>query len=156
MPDSLRIRCRRRCGHRHSIEALRHTLDASLSETHLCHNSDGDGVPMQVRESRSGRAAADRSQCDAEAEREEEARAFSPEGRRPFNLSEGPLIRGHLLPLAESEHIVLVTKITRDDGWRWESSSRADGVYEAFAAGRPSPLLKFQFSTRLCRITAML
>ena len=78
-----------------------------------------------------------------EIERESAARArVAEEARRPFDLARGPLFRALLLKLGEREHaLVLNTHHIVTDGWssgllRHELLS----LYEAFAAGRPSPL----------------
>jgi amino acid adenylation domain-containing protein len=78
-----------------------------------------------------------------EAEREAEAqRRLKQEAMRPFDLSRGPLIRAVLLRLTSSEHILVVTThhiVT--DGWSvGVFHQELTALYEAFAAGRPSPL----------------
>src|SRR2546421_693341 len=78
-----------------------------------------------------------------EPEREAEAkRILSSEGRRPFNLVDGPLIRSLLLRMNEDDHILLVTThhiVT--DGWSMGIfHHELMELYEAFAADRPSPL----------------
>ena len=129
-----------------NIEALRRTLDAIIERHESLRTifKTVEGVPMQVVEDhvRVELPLIDLSAMP-EAEREEEARRIlALEGRRPFNLSEGPLIRCHLLRLADSEHIVLMTThhiVT--DGWSMGIFHRElMELYEAFAAGRPSPL----------------
>jgi amino acid adenylation domain-containing protein len=91
----------------------------------------------------------------AETDREAEAqRIIDTEGRRPFELSHGPLIRSLLLRLGEEEHILLVTThhiVT--DGWSMGIFQRElTELYAAFAAGRPSPLpeLPIQYSDYAC------
>lgn len=129
-----------------NIEALRHTLDAIVERHESLRTifKTVDGVPMQVvvDHARVELPLIDLSAMP-EAEREEEVRRIlALEGRRPFNLSEGPLIRCHLLRLTASEHIVLVTThhiVT--DGWSMGIFDRElMELYEAFAMGRPSPL----------------
>jgi amino acid adenylation domain-containing protein len=64
------------------------------------------------------------------------------EGRRPFDLAAGPLIRATLLRLAEDEHVALLTlhHIT-SDGWSAGVLVREiAALYPAFLAGAPSPL----------------
>ncbi len=81
----------------------------------------------------------------AEAEVARQARA---EAQTPFNLAAGPLIRGRLLRLGPTEHIILLTMhhIVGDD---WSSSVLVQEIgllYNAFAQGQrqaslaPSPL----------------
>jgi amino acid adenylation domain-containing protein len=78
-----------------------------------------------------------------ESEREEEARRLlTQEARQPFDLATGPLIRSILVRLHERDHILLVTThhiVT--DGWSVGILHRElMALYEAFVAGRPSPL----------------
>src|SRR5712691_9396601 len=78
-----------------------------------------------------------------EAEREAEAqRRLKQEAMRPFDLSCGPLIRAVLLRLTSSEHLLVVTMhhiVT--DGWSvGVFHQELTALYEAFSAGRPSPL----------------
>ena len=64
------------------------------------------------------------------------------EARRPFDLSRGPLLRLMLLKLDEQDHVALLTMhhiIT--DGWSiGVFISEVATLYEAFSAGRRSPL----------------
>ena len=78
-----------------------------------------------------------------EAERESEARRLlQEESQRPFDLAQGPLLRGCLLRLGEQEHILLVTlHHIISDGWSLGVLVHELAVlYDAFAAGQPSPL----------------
>jgi amino acid adenylation domain-containing protein len=66
----------------------------------------------------------------------------SEEGRRPFDLERGPVLRTFLLRLGPTEHrlLFLLHHIVSDD---WTVSlllSDLAALYRAFAAGRPSPL----------------
>ncbi|HEY3570221.1 MAG TPA: amino acid adenylation domain-containing protein [Thermoanaerobaculia bacterium] len=75
--------------------------------------------------------------------REPEARQrAAEEARLPFDLSRGPLLRATLLRLGAGEAVLLVTLhhiVT--DGWSTGVFLRElRALYEAFAAGRPSPL----------------
>ncbi|HEV7516535.1 MAG TPA: amino acid adenylation domain-containing protein, partial [Thermoanaerobaculia bacterium] len=74
--------------------------------------------------------------------RAELRRLAGKEGRRPFDLARGPLLRGTLIVLAESEHAVLLTlHHIVSDGWSMGVLVRELGtLYEAFLEGRPSPL----------------
>ena len=79
----------------------------------------------------------------SEPEREAEAlRILHDECRRPFNLSQGPLIRVVLVRMREQEHILLVTMhhiVT--DGWSIGILHRElSALYTAFIKGEPSPL----------------
>src|SRR5690606_39720012 len=77
------------------------------------------------------------------AEREKEARRLAEqEAQRPFSLAHGPLLRARLFRLAEDEHILmLVMHHIISDGW--SSAVMVEELvrlYEAFGAGKPSPL----------------
>ncbi|HHH41604.1 MAG TPA: amino acid adenylation domain-containing protein, partial [Chloroflexi bacterium] len=77
------------------------------------------------------------------ARREAEAlRLATEEAQRPFDLARGPLIRALLLRLDEEEHIALLTvHHTVSDGWSTGVfMGEIAALYEAFAAGKPSPL----------------
>jgi len=76
-------------------------------------------------------------------EREKEAmRRADLEASLPFDLAEGPVLRGRVLRLAEDDHIVVLTvHHIAADGWSTAIMARELGVlYEAFRTGRPSPL----------------
>ncbi len=77
------------------------------------------------------------------AERESEAqRLIREDASRPFDLERGPLIRATLLRLADEEHLaVVMMHHVVSDGWSLGVLVREVGLlYEAFAAGKPSPL----------------
>ncbi|HEX9708063.1 MAG TPA: amino acid adenylation domain-containing protein, partial [Steroidobacteraceae bacterium] len=69
-------------------------------------------------------------------------RLLDKEVRRPFDLANGPLLRTLLLRISDAEHVLLVVQhhiVT--DGWsRRIFNSELAALYDAFAAGRPSPL----------------
>ncbi len=76
-------------------------------------------------------------------EREPAARASArAEAIAPFDLSTGPLVRARLLRLAENDHVFLFTSHhIVSDGWSaGVFFSELAALYEAFAAGKPSPL----------------
>src|SRR5215217_18556 len=64
------------------------------------------------------------------------------EARRAFNLTKGPLLRAKLLRLGENEHVLLLTMHhIVSDGWSMGVFVRElAALYEAYMAGRPSPL----------------
>ncbi|MCP4659575.1 MAG: amino acid adenylation domain-containing protein, partial [bacterium] len=75
--------------------------------------------------------------------REAEARRLAvAEGRRSFDLGRGPLLRAVLLRLADREHLLLLNlHHLVGDGWSFEVLlGELVLLYEAFSAGRPSPL----------------
>ena len=78
-----------------------------------------------------------------ESAREDVARTLAAaEATRPFDLAQGPMLRGLLLRLAGEDHAVLLTlHHIASDGWSMGLLVReVAALYPAFAAGRPSPL----------------
>jgi amino acid adenylation domain-containing protein len=67
---------------------------------------------------------------------------LAKDSARPFDLGTGPLFRATLLRLAPDRHVLLLTMHhIVSDGWSMEVLLREmASLYEAFAAGRPSPL----------------
>lgn len=117
-------------GRRHEI--LRTTL----------HESDGvlvqrinQDMQLHVQELRARGATL--------AEREASARAlFDEEMARPFDLSEGPLLRAKLVAVDDDDHfffVVMHHAVT--DAWSFDIYARElAALYTAFATGSPSPL----------------
>jgi amino acid adenylation domain-containing protein len=72
----------------------------------------------------------------------EVARLATEERRRPFDLVAGPLVRFALVRLAAGRHAGLLTAhpIVFDGGSSLVLWREVAALYEAFAAGRPSPL----------------
>ncbi len=64
------------------------------------------------------------------------------ESHRPFDLSEGPLLRSTLLQFGETEHaLVIVLHHIITDWWSFDLLWRELTIlYQAFSEGRPSPL----------------
>ncbi len=78
-----------------------------------------------------------------EAEREAAVKQLAAEeARRPFDLARGPLLRTTVLRLSEEEHVVLLTihHIISDDWSTFVYLREMAILYDAFAAGRQSPL----------------
>ncbi len=78
-----------------------------------------------------------------EGERMTEAvRLAVEQARTPFNLSEGPLWRFHLLILADDDHVLLITAHhIAIDGWsRGVFLRELAALYPALSTGGPSPL----------------
>ena len=69
-------------------------------------------------------------------------RLSAEEAQRPFDLARGPLLRAGLLRLAPDEHVLLMTMhhVVSDNWSAGLLVNELVTLYEAFAAGRPSPL----------------
>jgi amino acid adenylation domain-containing protein len=69
-------------------------------------------------------------------------RLLAAEALRPFDLSKGPLLRAGLIRLGEEQHVLHSTMHhIISDGWSMGVLVReVVALYEAFSAGRPSPL----------------
>ncbi|MGH7828765.1 MAG: condensation domain-containing protein, partial [Candidatus Binatia bacterium] len=77
------------------------------------------------------------------SEREKEAQTIAAEhAQKPFDLSQGPLLRVFLLHLGEDDHILLLTMHhIVSDGWsRGVLYRELSVLYEAYTQGKPSPL----------------
>ncbi len=85
---------------------------------------------------------ADLSGLPEERRRPEMERLSLAEGRRPFDLARGPMLRTTLLRLGADEHALLVTMHhIASDGWTIGIVIRElAALYRAFSQGRPSPL----------------
>lgn len=133
-------------------------LERALGEMLARHESlrttfpEQGGVPVQVVQP----AAAfkleveDLTGLDAAAREERALARATDEAHTPFDLHAGPVFRAALLKLGAQEH-VLVFGLHHivSDGWSMGVITRElTSLYEAFAAGRPSPLaeLPIQFS----------
>jgi len=76
-------------------------------------------------------------------EREMElARLLECEAGRPFNLTEGPLVRAMLIRLQKEEHVLFfMPHHAAFDGWSFDIFERElIALYKAFVAGQSSPL----------------
>ncbi|HYG63055.1 MAG TPA: amino acid adenylation domain-containing protein, partial [Thermoanaerobaculia bacterium] len=84
----------------------------------------------------------DLERLPGEARQAEARRLVDEEARRPFDLAAGPLLRAAALRLGAEEHVlVLLQHHIVSDGWSMGILVReVVTLYEAFAAGRPSPL----------------
>ena len=133
-----------------NVAALQQTLDFIVARHEALRTTFAtvDGVPMQLIADAFPLEMPVQDLSDMpESDREKEAqRILDSEARRPFDLANEPLIRSLLLRLGEEEHILLVTThhiVT--DGWSMGIFHRElMELYEAFAAGRPSPLAELQ------------
>ena len=102
-----------------------------------------DDLPVQViDEIKIKVSVVDLSGLAAEIHDSEVQRLAIENGRHVFNLQTGPLFRAKLLKLGEREHVLLLnTHHIVTDGWsNWRFVEELAVLYEAFIAGKPSPL----------------
>ncbi len=109
-----------------------------------------DGAPMQVVTSELA-LAMPVVDLSTKKQREQEAQRLAlEEARKPLDLERGPLVRAQLLRLGAEDHILLLTMHhIMFDGWSRRILVRElAALYEAFGAGKPSPLpeLKLQYA----------
>jgi amino acid adenylation domain-containing protein len=125
------------------------TLERSLAELLRRHESlrtifpARSGQPVQVITHAQALLRSVDLKHLPEAGRMDEARRLAlEEAQRPFDLGRGPLLRAALLSLDEREHVLLLTMhhIVSDDWTMAVLIQEAAAIYEAFLAGRPSPL----------------
>ena len=137
-----------------SIARLRGALDVeaferALGEIVRRHDAlrttfaESDGEPVQVVALFTGfRLPFTDLTGLAEERRQAEERRLVLAERRPYDLERGPLFRARLIRTAEEEHMLLLdVHHIVSDGWSYGVFFRELGVlYDAFVAGRPSPL----------------
>jgi amino acid adenylation domain-containing protein len=102
-----------------------------------------DGEPVQVVEPFRGPTLAIIDHPIPEPDREAEyQRLATEEMARPFDLAAGPLLRASLVRGGDRDHLFLWSiHHVAGDGWSTGIFGRElKALYEAFAAGRPSPL----------------
>ncbi len=129
-----------------NVAALRATLEHLVARHESLRTTFAvsDGVPTQVvhPQLEIEMPIVDLSDCPDGEKEAETRRVLRDSVRRPFDLAQGPLIRALLIKVAEQEHVFLMTMhhiIT--DGWSIGVMHREFmALYEAFAAGKPSPL----------------
>ncbi len=126
--------------------ALRRALDEVVRRHEVLRSSytHVEGEPVQVAAPAAPLELPldDLSVLPAQARDAELLRIANGEVRTPFDLARGGLLRARLVRLAADEHLLLLTAhhiVT--DGWSVSVMFRElAALYEAFAAGRPSPL----------------
>jgi non-ribosomal peptide synthetase component F len=102
-----------------------------------------DGQPVQVVKPFRGWTLPVVDRAIPQAGREAEfARIATDEAARPFDLAAGPLFRALLVRAADDDHLFVWTvHHVVGDGWSTGVFDRElAALYDAFAAGRPSPL----------------
>ncbi|MEO6194012.1 MAG: amino acid adenylation domain-containing protein [Thermoanaerobaculia bacterium] len=103
-----------------------------------------EGIPIQVIQPAGpcGLSAVDLSGLPEDRRDAEVFVLAGEEAVRPFDLTRGPLLRGSLLRLGESDHVAVLTlHHIVSDGWSMGILVReVAALYAALAEGRPSPL----------------
>jgi non-ribosomal peptide synthetase component F len=103
---------------------------------------DGQGVQVIDAAGAFRLERVDLTGLEEDARDQEIRRLAQAEASHRFELSRGPLFRAKLIRSGESEHVVLATMHhIVSDGWSIGVLIReVVALYEAFSAGRPSPL----------------
>ncbi|WP_245208992.1 amino acid adenylation domain-containing protein, partial [Ralstonia solanacearum] len=125
--------------------ALRRSLDRIVARHEALRTrfETQDGQAVQRVVSADAGLTLDWVDLQGQAERELALAALSErEANAPFDLEQGPLIRGRLVKLGEQEHVLLVTMHhIVSDGWSQGVLARELGaLYEAYRAGGEDPL----------------
>jgi hypothetical protein len=128
------------------VEALRRAVQTVVErhESLRTHFAEVEGEPEQVIEAEAEIAIPVEDLREmSEAEQKERVReALREEGRKPFDLERGPVLRMKLLKLGEREHVLLrTTHHIVSDGWSEGVFNREfEVLYEAYREGRENPL----------------
>ncbi|WP_223305976.1 non-ribosomal peptide synthetase [Massilia sp. NR 4-1] len=127
--------------------ALRAALDAIVARHEALRArfvQEGEQVLQRFADSGCGFALLDMdlSARPADEAKEEALRLAAEEAAVPFDLENGPLLRGRLLRLAPRRHLLLITQHhIVSDGWSKGIFMRElSALYQAFAAGGANPL----------------
>ncbi|HET8796190.1 MAG TPA: condensation domain-containing protein, partial [Thermoanaerobaculia bacterium] len=137
------------------VDALQATLDRVVArhENLRTRFVEAGGVPYQQIAPESAGFLLGRTDLTSLSAAERElavAVSAAEEARAPFDLGEGPLIRGRLLTLADDEHVLLVTQHhIVSDGWSMGVLVReVAALYTAFRRGEDDPLppLEIQYA----------
>ncbi|MGA4059738.1 amino acid adenylation domain-containing protein, partial [Ralstonia nicotianae] len=126
-------------------DALRRALDriAARHEALRTRFEVQEGQAVQRVASADVGFALDCVDLQGQADREQALATLSErEANTPFELEQGPLIRGRLVKLGEQEHVLLITMHhIVSDGWSQGVLARELGsLYEAYRAGNADPL----------------
>jgi amino acid adenylation domain-containing protein len=134
-------------------DALRRALDRIVARHEALRTTFvmRDGTPLQrIADAQCGFALQEHDlQSQAQAQ-DELAALVAQEAGAPFDLAQGPLIRGRLIRLADEEHVLLVTMHhIVSDGWsQGILINEFSALYNAYRAGRddPLPVLAIQYA----------
>ncbi|MHA6924944.1 non-ribosomal peptide synthetase [Ralstonia pseudosolanacearum] len=134
-------------------DALRRSLDRIVARHEALRTrfEVQEGQAVQRVASAAIGFALDRADLQGQADREQTLATLSErEANTPFDLEQGPLIRGRLVKLAEQEHVLLITMHhIVSDGWSQGVLARELGaLYEAYRSGGkdPLPVLPIQYA----------
>jgi amino acid adenylation domain-containing protein len=129
-----------------NVAALKQSLDEIVRRHQVLRTTfpSEDGRPRQVITPHLSIPLPTTDLCQlAENAREAEMqRLVAQESMHHFDLARGPLVRARLLRLTDREHVfVLLIPHIISDGWTMSILYRElAALYEAFSAGKPSPL----------------
>lgn len=137
-----------------NVEALRLTFEEIVRRHEALRTTFSvvDGSPIQViaKSLKLSLPVIDLTSLTDSDRDVEYARLAAEEAQKPFDLIRGPLVRALLLALSAENHVLLLTiHHIVSDGWSMGVLFRELGlIYEAFAAGKPSPLpeLRIQYA----------
>lgn len=128
------------------FEALHQSLQAVVARQETLRTTfvTVEGRPMQAIAPKLEIALplVDLSQLEEDRRTQQMQCLLADDGRLPFSLQQGPLVRAYLLRLTPTEHVLVVTSHhIINDHWSgailWQEIG---ALYTAFTAGQPSPL----------------
>ena len=107
-----------------------------------------DGEPVQEFLPVDAVAFSERDICGDDDPEKRLGELFDTEGRTPFDLAAGPLLRGTLVRLRADSHVLLMTlHHSVSDGWSLNIIlNDLVALYRAIAQGEPSPLPELPFT----------
>jgi amino acid adenylation domain-containing protein len=125
--------------------ALRCALDRIVSRHEILRTTFvmEESQPVQrIAPDSCGFALQDHNLCNHSRGEEELRQLALAEARAPFDLEQGPLIRGRLVELGESEHVLLITMHhIVSDGWSMGVLvNELSSLYAAYQRGEADPL----------------
>jgi amino acid adenylation domain-containing protein len=133
-------------GGRYDAEALKRVLNELTRRHEVLRTafSHTDGKPMQniLPTVDLALSEVDLGPLDEKKREHEWTRVVRDQGRKPFDLSHAPLLRGTMVHMSPQEHRLLLTihHIIADE-WSMEVIHReVNKLYNAFSQGRPSTL----------------
>ncbi|HEU4885923.1 MAG TPA: amino acid adenylation domain-containing protein, partial [Longimicrobium sp.] len=142
--DTYHIPMRQRLRGELDRAALRRALDAILARHEALRTTfvELNGEPVQRIALAGDFRLLEHDLSGQPAAEAELRRLVTEEAGAPFELAQGPLIRGRLVRLAEDDHLLLLTMHhIVSDGWSIEVLTRELGtLYDAFRRGKENPL----------------